>query len=310
MLDAYKDFNMSPSEAQAFKGNIRVVSSPDEQIDVKKLLKPGEITVFVLSKLKQTAPKPLAQKPLAETQTAAGSQKPAEAQQGQPQGEPSEMEKFVSNSIKTIFDSGLEESKQLRLLLVYDEVHRLLPKFGGSGEGFRQIERAVREFRKWGIGLILVSQVLSDFVGEIKANIGTEIQLRTKYEGDLDRVRLKYGEDTMKSAVKATIGTGMVQNSEFNHGRPYFVAFRPLLHNITRLSDAELSQYEQYNQKIENYSALVEKLKAAGVDVFDVELELDLARDKLKKGTFNIVDIYLESLQNKIKALELRASRK
>ncbi|MFA6049050.1 MAG: helicase HerA-like domain-containing protein [Candidatus Micrarchaeia archaeon] len=312
MLDAYKEFNMGASEAQAFKGNIRVVASPDEQIDVKKLMRPGEITVFVLSKLKQTAPKAeTSVKPVSVAAGLGGQKPPIQEKIAETVlGEPSEMEKFVSNSIKTIFDSNLEESKQLRLLLVYDEVHRLLPKFGGSGEGFRQIERAVREFRKWGVGLILVSQVLSDFVGEIKANIGTEIQLRTKYEGDLDRVRLKYGEDTMKSAVKASIGTGMVQNSDFNHGRPYFVTFRPLLHNITRLSDAELSQYEQYNQKIENFAVLVAKLKSAGVDVFDVELELDLARDKLKKGTFNIVDIYLESLQQKIKALELRAARK
>ena len=30
---------------------------------------------------------------------------------------------------------NLDECRELRLLLVYDEVHRLLPRFGGSGEG-------------------------------------------------------------------------------------------------------------------------------------------------------------------------------
>ncbi len=319
MLEAYKEFNIPTSEAQAFKGNIHVVRDPKEKIEFKKLVKPGEITVFVLNKLKQ-APLPkttiapgakeisiakLGEQPSGVAEKLAQAAGPANAQK-----EPSEMEQFVANSIKTIFESNLEESKQLRLILVYDEVHRLLPKFGGSGLGFTQIERAVREFRKWGIGLVLVSQVLSDFIGEIKANIGTEIQMRTKYEGDLDRIKLKYGEDTMKSIVKASIGTAMLQNSEYNHGRPYFTTFRPLLHNVVRLTDSELSQYEEYNGKIERFALLVEKMKAGGMDVFDVELELDLARDKLKKGTFNIVDIYLESLQQKLKALEARATRK
>jgi len=35
----------------------------------------------------------------------------------------------------------------LRLIIIFDEVHRLLPKFGGTGEGFIQIERGAREFR-------------------------------------------------------------------------------------------------------------------------------------------------------------------
>ncbi len=38
-----------------------------------------------------------------------------------------------------------------------------------------------------------------------------------------------------------------------------------------------------------------------GMDVFDLVLELNLARDKMKKGAFNIVDIYLESLEAKMK---------
>ena len=43
---------------------------------------------------------------------------------------------------------------------------------------------------------------------------------------------------------------------------------------------------------------------ARKLDVFDVELELDLARDKLKKGAFNIVDIYLDSVQQKMDRLK------
>ena len=62
--------------------------------------------------------------------------------------------------------------------MVYDEVHRLLAKFGGTGHGILQLERACREFRKWGIGLVLISQMLGDFVENIHANIATEVQIR------------------------------------------------------------------------------------------------------------------------------------
>ena len=62
------------------------------------------------------------------------------------------------------------------------------PKFGGSGQGFIQVERAAREFRKWGVGLVMISQVLTDFAGETKANISTEVQMRTRDQGDLDRI--------------------------------------------------------------------------------------------------------------------------
>jgi len=103
----------------------------------------------------------------------------------------------------------------LKVILVFDEVHRLLSKFGGSGEGFLQVERACREFRKWGMGVMLVSQVLSDFVGEIKANISSEVQMRTRDEGDLNRIKTKYGGDFLQSLVKASVGVGMFVNPAY-----------------------------------------------------------------------------------------------
>ena len=266
MLARFRNYGMKETEARAFDGNIQLVTDPLQPIAVKELMKPGTITIFVTNKL-----------------------------------QPKDIDLFYANTIRQVFAANLEESPNLRLLLIYDEVHRLLPKFGGSGEGFIQIERGAREFRKWGVGLVLISQVLSDFVSEIKANIGTEIQMRTKYEGDLDHIKAKYGENTQISVVRATVGTGMLHNSEYNNGVPYFVSFRPLLHNITRLSDSELARYAEYNQKIEEYDLVIAALKDAGTDVLDLELELNLTKDKVKKGTFNIVDIYLEGLQQHVR---------
>ncbi|MBN2141930.1 DUF87 domain-containing protein [Candidatus Woesearchaeota archaeon] len=265
MLSLYSYFGMKPNEARAFNGNIRMITDPREIIDIRKYAKPGEIQVFACHKL-----------------------------------EPKEMDIFVANSIRQIFRAGYGESRTLKILFVYDEVHRLLPKFGGSGEGFLQIERGCREFRKWGLGMLLISQVLSDFVGTIKANINTEIQMRTRDEGDLERIRVKYGEDVLRSLVKATVGSGMVENPQYNRGKPYFAAFRPLLHSVQRLSDSEIENYNEYNDQIDQLQFELETLEKEGIDVFDLKLELKLALDKVKTGAFNMVQIYLEGLMPRI----------
>lgn len=265
MLSLYPLFGMKKTDAKAFPGNIRMILNAREKIDIKKYVKPGEIQVFCGHKL-----------------------------------DPKDMDIMVANAIREIFHANFPENKLLKVMFVFDEVHRLLPKFGGSGDGFLQIERGCREFRKWGIGIMLVSQTLSDFMGTIKANINTEIQMRTRDEGDLERIRQKYGEDVLRSLVKATVGTGMVENPAYNRGQPYFVAFKPLKHSVERLSDEEIEQYNEYNDKIDNLFYSLEQLEAEKIDVFDLKLELKLALDKVKSGNFNMVKIYLEGVQPRI----------
>ncbi|MCK4649724.1 DUF87 domain-containing protein [Candidatus Pacearchaeota archaeon] len=265
MLKRYKYFGMKTKEARAFDGNIKTIRDPYEVIDIKKYMdRPGEITIFNISHLS-----------------------------------PKEMDVVVASTIEQIFKTNPEESRELKTLIVYDEVHRLLPKFGGSGKGFIQLERGAREFRKWGVGLFLISQVLSDFIGEIKANIGTEVQMGTRYEGDLDRINMKYGDDVLKSVVKEPIGTGMVINAEYNNGRPYFVAFRPILHSVERLSNKELKEYEKYFVEIEDFEYQVLQLKKLDVDTMDLELEIKLSKAKIKSGQFQIAEMYLKSLRSK-----------
>ncbi len=268
MLRMYGDFDMKVADSRAFDGNIYEIKDPGQIIDITKFILPGQITIFTMNHM-----------------------------------DTKDIDFFVANTVKQVFHAGLEESQRLRLLIVYDEVHRLLQKYGGSGDGFLQIERAVREFRKWGVGLLLISQVLSDFVGTIKANIGTDIQLRTRDENDLDRIKMKYGEDLMRSTVKSAVGEAMVENAQYNKGKPYFVAFRPLLHSIERLSDKDLESYSRYNTKIDDLKYQLECLKAEAVDVFDLELELKLSLDNLMKGKFNMVDIYLEELEPKVASI-------
>lgn len=265
LFEMYKKFGMKPKDAKGYKGNIRRIENPLEVIELNEYLKPGEITVFDLHKLTFE-----------------------------------QIDLFVANTVSQVFMSELEETHELKLLMVYDEVHRLLPKFGGSGAGFMQIERACREFRKWGIGVLLISQVLSDFVGQIKANINTEIQMRTRDEDDLKRLGSKYGEDLLHSVVKAEVGTGMIQNSKYNKGRPYLVSFRPLKHAVERLSEKELQEYDRYNKIILDIKDSLDQLSKLKVDVMDLNIEVDLAFDKLKDAKFDVVEIYLEEISRKI----------
>ena len=189
----------------------------------------------------------------------------------------------------------------LKYILIYDGVHALLPKFGGTGEVFVQIERATREFRKWGVGLILLSQVIKDFPAEVLANINTQIQMRTRDEGDLQKTREEYGESVVQSLVKASQGTGMVESASYNKGKPFFVDFRPIMHSNQRVSDEELVNYTKYNGIIDDLDYQLEQLELEGLDIFDLRLELKLAQDKVKSGSFNMVDIYLEGLKPRIK---------
>ncbi|MEM5776848.1 MAG: helicase HerA-like domain-containing protein [Candidatus Aenigmatarchaeota archaeon] len=264
VLKYYKKHGMTIDNTKSYPGNIYEMTDPKTKIDFKKYMNPGEITVFVLNKLK-----------------------------------PGEYDEAVTNIIDSIFAQSWEESTQPKLIIVFDEVHRLLEKYGGKG-GYVALERACREFRKWGIGLIMASQVLSDFKEAIKGNVLTEIQMHTKSLNDLQRIEKKYGLEYARRVAKEEVGIGMIQNPKYNKGLPWFVSFRPPMHMPHKITDQEMQMYKEYNSRIEKLEQEIEKLEKAGKDVFDLKIELKLAKDKLKKGMFRVAEIYIESLNKKL----------
>jgi hypothetical protein len=151
---------------------------------------------------------------------------------------PKKIDAFIEGALGQIYHANLGESGSLKSLLVLDEVHRLLPKYGGR-KAYTKLEQAVREFRKWGIGLLMISQVLTDFKGAIRGNIGTEIQMHTRYEGDIKRVRERHGASVSKLISKLPTGLGLVECADYNKGNPYFIEFRPLLHSPYKLTETE-----------------------------------------------------------------------
>jgi hypothetical protein len=275
MLATYSKFEMKKEEAMPFKGSIIQVKDPYMKFEVEKLVKKGEITVFLLNKLT-----------------------------------PEQLDYFVRKTIDYMFSISWPESRELKMLLVFDEVHRLLPKYVNrktsslEGGGYLALERATREFRKWGIGLVMISQVLLDFKGAIRAVIATEAQMRTKYEGDINRVKTRYGWQYSSSIPKLDVGTGLVQNPSYNNGKPWFVTFRPLLHDTFRISDEDLDKYDGYTKDIMEMRKQVEDLKSRKVDTYDMELELNLAEEKTKTGQFRMAETYIESVKSRLDGIK------
>jgi len=275
MFKLYRKFGIKKEEARAFKGTIIQVTDPFMKFEIEKFIKKGEITVFVLNKLT-----------------------------------PEQLDYFVRKTIDYMFTIPWPESRKLKLLMVYDEVHRLLPKYirrkvsALEGGGYLALERAVREFRKWGIGLVMISQVLLDFKGAIRAVIATETQMRTKYSGDVNRIKTKYGWQYSASIPKLEIGTGLIQNPAYNNGKPWFITFRPLLHDTFRISDEELEKYETFKKEIEELRKKIEALKKKKIDTYDIEIEINLAEEKTKLGQLRMAKTYIESVKSRIETIK------
>ena len=267
IMKHYREFGLKPEDARSFRGLIYSVKDPNIDLDFKKYMNPGELTIFNLSYLK-----------------------------------PGEYDQAVLHIVDKIFKMSWPESGSLKMLLVFDEVHRLLEKYGGKG-GYVALEKGAREFRKWGIGLIMVSQVSTDFKEAVAGNIMTEIQLNTKSMDDIKRIANKYGPEYSSKISRMGIGVAMIQNSKYNNGKPWFVQFRPPLHDPHKLDDKELELYEKYSKKLDELELMLNKAKAKGKDVKDVALELKLTKDKLKDGNFKMVEMYLKSLEDSINKL-------
>jgi DNA helicase HerA-like ATPase len=113
-------------------------------------------------------------------------------------------------------------TKGLSCLLVFEEFHRILKPDLLSKD-------LLQRFSKLGIGVMLVSQLLSDFTPEIRSMVSTHIQLKTTSSRDLRVISTKYG-NRVKSLATSETGIGLFYNPSFNNGNSVFVNFRPILH--------------------------------------------------------------------------------
>lgn len=138
---------------------------------------------------------------------------------------------FVERLLRQVLQEiqSWPETSQLRCLLVIEEAHRLRNK------AVREVlELLARQARVRGLGLILVSQVLTDLGPAIRGNVNLHIFTRTSYAQDLTRVKQLTSKEIAEILPQLRQGHALVTSPE--HGSAFFAA-RPPLHAQAALPD-------------------------------------------------------------------------
>jgi hypothetical protein len=89
----------------------------------------------------------------------------------------------------------------------------------------------------------------------IRGNTATKIQMRTGYEGDLNRIMTSYGSEYQKLIPKLPSGVGLVEFSDY--GKPYFVCFRPTLTHPFSVDENELKNTGNSRKDLETIGKLL-----------------------------------------------------
>src|SRR5439155_4689508 len=80
------------------------------------------------------------------------------------------------------------------LLVILEEAHRFLPE-GGETPAHRVLGRIAKEGRKYGVGLMLVTQRPTEIDTSVLSQSGTLIALRTTNRADRDKVAAALSDD-------------------------------------------------------------------------------------------------------------------
>jgi DNA helicase HerA-like ATPase len=117
-----------------------------------------------------------------------------------------------------------EDSDELRLLIVVEEAHlwtsKDLPR-----DAARFLDSAVRLLRKKGVGVMLVSQKISDFDPAMRSAMNISILFRTKYEGDLRAIARMLGTEMSALIPRLPVGYCIFHFADV--GDPFVIAWRP-----------------------------------------------------------------------------------
>ena len=79
--------------------------------------------------------------------------------------------------------------------------------------------------RKKGVGVMLVSQKISDFDPAMRSAMNTSILFRTKYEGDLRAIARMLGSDMSRIIPRLPVGYSIFHLADL--GDPFVLAWRP-----------------------------------------------------------------------------------
>jgi DNA-binding transcriptional ArsR family regulator/KaiC/GvpD/RAD55 family RecA-like ATPase len=116
------------------------------------------------------------------------------------------------------------DSDDLKLLIVVEEAHLWTSK-DVPKDAARFLDSAVRLLRKKGVGVMLVSQKISDFDPAMRSAMNMSILFRTKYEGDLRAIARMLGTEVSEVIPKLPVGYSVFHLADV--GDPFVVAWRP-----------------------------------------------------------------------------------
>lgn len=60
------------------------------------------------------------------------------------------------------------------------------------------------------------------------------------------------------------------------------------------------------DKKVKEIEAKIAKLKKKKVDTYDIEIELNIARDKVKTAAFRMAKTYLESIEKRLEKMGVK----
>ncbi len=159
---------------------------------------------------------------------------------------------IMTNSIEMMRSRGTEAKK--RVFIVLDEAWKLL-------NCDNRLETIIREGRKYGVGLILASQLIDDADNTVLSNIATMFLFRTQSKQSLDRIAKNYGltDEHLSKVQNLDIGSCLTVQIYKSSERSAFI--------IKKI--AGLNFRDQFNVEISDNM---------GIDIAVVELEKMYAR--------------------------------
>ena len=186
----------------------------------------------------------------------------------------------------------LEETRGVRLTLIIDE-----------SEQFDQerIEECVRQLRKFGIGVIIVSHKFTGdggVNGSIRANVSTHISTQTAWEPDIQEMRKyqpKKGSDVAGVLRVAPRGYCVIRSSFLNRGLPIPCKVLREYEKIQYLENSSFDSIPEVvgDQTHERKRTVLDVIRRnAGITIEDIMLELKIP-EKEKRSLYRTLR-YLE----------------
>jgi DNA helicase HerA-like ATPase len=118
---------------------------------------------------------------------------------------------------------GVDEDN-LRLLIVVEEAHLWTSK-DMPREATKFLDSAVRLLRKKGVGVMLISQKISDFDPAMRSAMNASILFRTKYEGDLRAIARMLGTEMSAVIPRLPVSYSVFHLADI--GDSFVLALRP-----------------------------------------------------------------------------------